>query len=72
MAKAKDKLVLGDFPPSIGQPATRALEVAGYNELAQLTKVTEAELLKLHGLGPRALGILRETLAAKGLSFASA
>lgn len=57
-----------DFP-RIGAPATRALEAAGYTNLRQLTKVTEAELGQLHGMGPKALGILRETLKAKGWSF---
>lgn len=55
--------------PKIGAPATRALEAAGYTNLKQLTKVTEAELAQLHGMGPKALGILREALQAEGLSF---
>ncbi len=48
--------------PKIGQPATRALNNAGYTTLEQLTKTSEAELGKLHGMGPKALGILREHL----------
>ena len=60
-----------DFPPTIGNPARQALAVAGYTKLKQLTKVSEAELGKLHGMGPKALRILRETLEAQGLSFAS-
>jgi len=55
--------------PKIGSPATRALEAAGYTRLEQLTKLTEAELGQLHGMGPKALGILRETLKEKRLSF---
>jgi uncharacterized protein YdhG (YjbR/CyaY superfamily) len=55
--------------PKIGAPATRALEAAGYSRLEQLTKVAEAELGQLHGMGPKALGILREALKEKGLSF---
>jgi len=55
--------------PKISAPAMRALEAAGYTSLKQLTKVTEAELGQLHGMGPKALGILRETLKAQGLSF---
>jgi uncharacterized protein YdhG (YjbR/CyaY superfamily) len=55
--------------PKIGSPATRALEAAGYTSLMQLTKVTEAELAQLHGMGPKALGILREALKAESLSF---
>ncbi len=56
--------------PKIGAPATRALVGAGYTQLAQLTQVSAAELLKLHGMGPKAIRILRETLAAKGLALA--
>ena len=59
-----------NFPREIGRPATQALEAAGYSRLEQLTEVTEKELLKLHGMGPKAIRILRETLEAKGLSFA--
>ena len=59
-----------DFPRAIGKPATQALIAAGYTRLDQLTKVTEADLLKLHGMGPKALGILRSTLDARGQSFA--
>jgi len=55
--------------PKIGAPAARALESAGYSHIEQLTKITEAELGQLHGMGPKALGILRETLKGKGLSF---
>jgi uncharacterized protein YdhG (YjbR/CyaY superfamily) len=59
-----------DFPPGMGKVAPRELEHAGYTKLKQLTRVTEAELLKIHGVGPKAVRILRETLKAKGLSFA--
>ena len=55
--------------PKIGAPATRALVAAGYTNLKQLTKVTEVELAQLHGMGPKALGILRDTLKVEGLSF---
>jgi hypothetical protein len=54
----------------MGKPAERALAGAGYVRLEQFTEVTEAEILKLHGVGPRALGRIREALAARGLSFA--
>jgi len=58
--------------PKIGAPATRALLAAGYTRLEQLTKVSEAELSRLHGMGPKALGILREALSARKLTFAEA
>ena len=56
--------------PKIAAPAQRALQSAGIHSLKQLTKVTEAELLQMHGMGPNALGKLRQALAEKGLSFA--
>lgn len=58
-----------DFPKT-GAPAQRALIGAGYTHLAQLTSVSEKELGALHGVGPKALRILREALAERGLSFA--
>ncbi|MFO7169919.1 MAG: DNA-binding protein [Chloroflexota bacterium] len=61
-----------DLPAKISSPARRALTAAGYTRLEQLTRVSEAELLKLHGMGPKALRLLREELAARGLSFAEA
>jgi uncharacterized protein YdhG (YjbR/CyaY superfamily) len=60
-----------DFPKT-SAPAERALVQAGYSRLKELTKVTETEVARLHGMGPRALRILREALEAKGLSFAQA
>lgn len=58
------------FPRAIGQPATRALLGAGYTELAQLDGVPAKELTKLHGMGPKALGVLREALEQQGKSLA--
>lgn len=58
------------FPPKLSAPALRALDTAGYTHLAQLTAVTEKELLQLHGMGPKGIRLLREALAARGLSFA--
>lgn len=56
--------------PYIGAPALSALEHAGYFNLDDLTRLTESEVANLHGMGPKALGILRETLAERGQSFA--
>lgn len=64
----KDSQSKSDLP-KIGAPATRALETAGYTTIKQLTRVTEAEIAQLHGMGPKALEILREKLKAEGLSF---
>jgi hypothetical protein len=61
----------GDFPPGLSHPALRALANAGYSRLDQLSKVTESELGKLHGMGPSGIRQLRAALADKGLSFAA-
>ena len=58
-----------DLPAGIGAPATRALLGAGYTQLAQLAAVPVAELRALHGVGPKALRLLQEALAAEGLSL---
>ncbi|MCE7980938.1 MAG: DNA-binding protein [Caldilinea sp. CFX5] len=55
--------------PKISAPARRALTAAGYQRLEQLTQVSEAELLRLHGMGPKAIGILRQALQERGLTF---
>jgi DNA-directed RNA polymerase alpha subunit len=60
-----------DFPAKLAAPAQRALANAGYVRLDQLTQLSEAELLKLHGMGPKAIGQLRQALQEKGLSFAN-
>ncbi|WP_236793084.1 hypothetical protein [Amycolatopsis sp. GM8] len=52
---------VGDLPKAIGAPATRALTGAGITTLAQALARTDAELLALHGVGPRAVRILRDT-----------
>lgn len=59
-----------DFPSGLGKPALRALDAAGYTRLEQLTQVREADLLALHGMGPKATGLLRSALNARGLAFA--
>jgi len=56
--------------PKIGQPATRALAHIGYVRLDQVATMSERELLNLHGVGPKAVRILREALAERGMSFA--
>jgi hypothetical protein len=59
-----------DLPAGLSKPAQRALAGAGYVRLEQFTKLREAEVLRLHGMGPKALDQIRRALAAKGLSFA--
>lgn len=54
------------FPRGVGMPALRALAATGYSNLEDLDGASAAELLSLHGMGPKALCVLREALAARG------
>jgi predicted flap endonuclease-1-like 5' DNA nuclease len=45
--------------PAIGTPATRVLASIGVTTRAQLASYTEADLLALHGFGPKGIAILR-------------
>lgn len=58
-----------DFPIELAKPARRALEGAGYVKLEQFTVLSEVEVLKLHGMGPKALEQIRLALNDRGLSF---
>ena len=53
-----------DVPPpevrSIGAPARRALTNAGLTTWEAVDAAADADLLALHGFGPRALRLLRQ------------
>lgn len=57
---------VGDLPKAIGKPATQALISAGITTLTQVAELTEAELLAMHGVGPKAVRVLGEVLSATG------
>ncbi|MEV4541226.1 DNA-binding protein [Micromonospora echinaurantiaca] len=59
-----------DIPRAAGAPARGALAAAGWTRLSQLTGVTERELLALHGVGPKAVRVLRAALRERGLGLA--
>lgn len=60
-----------DFPPGVAQPAQRALASIGITRLDEVATISETKLKNLHGVGPKAIRILREALAERGLSFAA-
>jgi DNA-directed RNA polymerase alpha subunit len=60
---------VGDLPDELGRTAPRALQEAGIDSLEKVSRHTEKELLALHGVGPKAIRILTEALARKGLRF---
>ena len=49
--------------PGLGMPATRALALEGITTLDDVRGRDLDELLRLHGVGPKAIRILREALA---------
>jgi hypothetical protein len=57
---------VGDLPKAIGRPATQALISAGITTLTRVAELTEAELLAMHGVGPKAVRILSEALSVTG------
>jgi hypothetical protein len=67
---AKNNQPRRDLPAGLAQPAQRALASAGIENLEQLSRYSEAEIRRLHGIGPNALGKLSQALNARGMSFA--
>lgn len=59
-----------DLPIKLASPAQRALAQAGIYRLEQFTQFRESEVRQLHGMGPKALEQIRQTLTANGLAFA--
>jgi hypothetical protein len=57
------------FPKGMSKPALRALTGAGYTKLEQLINATEDEILALHGMGPKAMFILKTALNSQGKKF---
>lgn len=57
------------FLARLSAPARRALENAGITTLKQLAKKSQADILKLHGMGPASLPVLKKELKKLGLTF---
>ncbi len=60
------------LPTSIGRPATKALGAVNISSLEDLRNITENELANLHGVGPKAIGILKQYLDENKMRLASA
>ncbi|WP_460539885.1 hypothetical protein [Glycomyces halotolerans] len=56
---------VGDLPKAIGRPATRALANAGITTLDQVAELSDADLKAMHGVGPKAVRILREAIESR-------
>lgn len=55
--------------PKTSTPAERALATIKVFKLEDLTRYTEKEILSLHGMGPKAIRILKEALKKQGKAF---
>jgi hypothetical protein len=58
------------LPDGLAAPARRALASAGVTALRHLTTLTEGEVRLMHGMGPKAIALLRSAMHAAGLDFA--
>jgi hypothetical protein len=57
------------FIPSLSAPAKRALEAAGITSIKDLARRREADVMKLHGMGPASLPRMKDALKTAGLKF---
>jgi predicted flap endonuclease-1-like 5' DNA nuclease len=53
------------FPVGMPGPALRALASAGIRSMRDLASWSERDIAALHGMGPKAMQILRQGLAEK-------
>ena len=60
---------IGDLP-KIGRPANSALQVQNIKTLAEVAAFGKKRLLALHGVGPKAVRILGDALAERGIDWA--
>jgi DNA-directed RNA polymerase alpha subunit len=57
------------FISSLSAPARRALENSGIKTIEAVSKYSEKEILKLHGIGKSAIPVLKQELKKNGLAF---
>ncbi|HEY5845700.1 MAG TPA: hypothetical protein VIT42_02805 [Microlunatus sp.] len=58
-----------EFTAAIGKVARRELALHGLTRYDQLSEFTAAEVLRIHGVGPKAVRLLDAELTARGLAF---
>jgi hypothetical protein len=57
------------FMAALAAPARRALEKEKITSLMDLSKWSEEEIIKLHGIGPSSIPKLKKALKEEGLQF---
>lgn len=53
----------------LAKPAQRAIQNEGITTLEQLSKYDENEFSQLHGIGNKAMSIIKQIMSENGLSF---
>lgn len=51
-----------ELPKEIGNPATNALVALNITKLEQVALMSEQELLAIHGVGPKAVRVLKDKI----------
>ncbi len=69
MAATPDVRPVGDLPDAIGKTAARELSLHGITSLRRVADHSKQELLAIHGVGPKAIAILGDALATRGLRY---
>lgn len=69
MPDTPDVRPVGDLPNEIGKTAARELSSNGITTLDQVAAHSKKELLAIHGVGPKAIAILGDAMAARGLDY---
>lgn len=64
-----EKKPTSGFLSEISAPARRGLASKNVTTLKKLSAFSEEEILKLHGVGPSAIPILKKALEGAGLTF---
>jgi len=57
------------LPAGLSQPALRALASAGVTSLNDFTRIQEADLKRMHGIGPHAMKKIKEKMDLLTLAF---
>ncbi len=70
MTLASRPLAENALPPGLAKPTQRALAGVSIHNLEQLSRCSEAQVARLHGIGPNAGALPRQAPAAPGLVFA--
>lgn len=67
--KINEEKAPNNFLSALGVPAQRALKNNSITTVKQLAKLSEKDILKLHGIGPSSIPKLKEALKKEGLDF---